>query len=169
MAPNPAKLLPDALREAALRYLDRQDASVHQVRTVLRRRIYRYGDNATRAEAQEAIEQLLVRLQESRILDDTRFARGLAESQRRRGASLLKLKQKMKLRGLPPEIAEQALDSLDGDDAALSEEGSARTYARKRRLAQRFDLSDPQQRQKALASLARQGFSFDIARRVLEL
>lgn len=40
-------------------------------------------------------------------------------------------------------------------------------YARKRRLVTRFDVREPKQRQKALASLARRGFSFDVAHKVL--
>lgn len=166
--PDPAKLTEEALREAALRYLDRQDASVEQVRRVLGRRIFKYADVAARPEAHELVEQILRRLMESRVLDDERYARAYAESLRRRGASGPKLLQKLKARGLSEEVVQNALDGLSGDEE-LSDEGAAATYARKRRLRERFNLEDPKERQKALASLARQGFSFDVARRVLGL
>lgn len=169
-ADSPEKVTEDALREAALRYLDRQDASVDQVRKVLRRRIYKYADTEARPSAYDRAEEILRRLQESRILDDDRYARAYAESLRRRGASRPKLLQKLKARGLSDDVIESGLQSLsDQNDEGLSDEGAAHTYARKRRLRERFNLDDPKERQKALAALARQGFSFDVARRVLGL
>ena len=109
-----------------------------------------------------------VRFVDSRILDDERYALALAEGQRRRGSSLAKVRQKLMARGLAEEHIERALDAL-GEDEELSEEASAAIYVRKRRILEKFDLSDPKQRDKALASLARQGFSFDVARGVLGL
>lgn len=161
-----AKISEDALREAALRYLDRQDASVEQVRRILGRRIFKYAEADARPEAHARAEQILRRLVESRVLDDERYARAYAESLRRRGASRPKLLQKLKSRGLPEDVVQTALEGLSGAEE-LSDEGAAATYARKRRLRERFNLEDPKERQKALASLARQGFSFDVARKVL--
>lgn len=167
-ATDQEKVSEDALREAALRYLDRQDASVEQVRQVLRRRIVKYADAAARPRAQELAEQILQRFVESRVLDDERYARAYTESLRRRGASRPKLLQKLKSRGLPDEVVQDALERISGNEE-LSDESAAATYARKRRLRERFNLEDPKERQKALAALARQGFSFDVARRVLGL
>lgn len=141
---------------------------MEQVRRVLKRRLFRYGDSSLKAQVERDIESLLVRFQESRLLDDQRFARGLSESQRRRGGSLPKIRQKLRARGLSDEMVEGALQRI-GENPELGDEASAREYARKRRLTQRFDLNDPHERQKALASLARQGFSFDVAKRALEL
>lgn len=166
--PDASKISDHALREAALGYLDRQDASVEQVRRILLRRIAKYGDADTSSQARSSIEALLGRLQESGILDDERYARMYAESLRRRGGSLPKLRQKLRARGLSDEHLELALSEMSKDDE-LSDESSAATYARKRRLRERYDLGDPKQREKALAALARQGFSFDVAKRVLGL
>lgn len=165
---DPKKITAEALREAALRYLDRQDGSVEQVRRSLRRRVFRYGDDDTRPSALTHIELVLERLVEMRYLDDARFSLALAESQRRRGASLQKVKQKLLHRGLSESHIETALSILS-ENKEVSEETSAEIYAKKRRLKDRYDLSDPRERQKALASLARQGFSFDVARRTLNL
>lgn len=162
------KVADEGLREAALRYLDRQDASVNQVRQILRRRIYKYAEEENRPQAYELAERILQRLVEARVLCDERYAHAYAESLRRRGASRPKLLQKLKSRGLDDEVIQSALEAM-ADVEELSDEGAAQTYARKRRLRERFDLSDPKERQKALAALARQGFSFDVARRVLGL
>lgn len=165
---DPKKLSEEALREAALRYLDQRDASVHQLRQFLCRRIEKYGTAETQTKDLACVESILERLCESKVLDDSRYARALAESQRRRGGSTLKVRQKLSARGLGGERIEEAMSALS-DDPHLSEETAAATYARKRRLTEKYDLKDAKQREKALAALARQGFSFDIARRVLGL
>ena len=162
------KISEPALREAALRYLDRQDGSVEQVRRSLKRRIAKYGEPSEQPEAWAAAERVLDRLQEAGLLDDARFARGFAAGQRRRGASGALLRQKMRQRGLSSELIDRALEETLQQDE-LSDDTSAVVYARKRRLTERYDLSDPLQRNKALAALARRGFGFDVAKRALGL
>ena len=162
------KLSEAALYEAALRYLDRQDGSVEQVRRSLKRRVVRYGEETARDEALVAVERVLERLVEARLLDDQRFAVGFAEGQRRRGASTLFLRQKLRTRGLSQAHIDHAVSLTEGDDQH-NELASALIYAQKRRLVQKYDLNDPLQRNKALSTLARRGFSFDVARRALGL
>lgn len=161
-----SKLSFDALKEAALRYLDRSDASVEQLRRVLRRRVERAESEALRQEAQRTVEVVLARLTDARLLDDARYALAFAMGQRRRGTSSLGLRAKMAARGLGSEHVEAAISATLADDEH-NEEQSALIYAHKRKLA-RLDLGDLKQRQKALSSLARRGFSFDVAKRVLE-
>ncbi len=162
------KLSPEALREAALRYLDRQDGSVEQVRRALLRRVQRYGDDTNQAGVREDIERVLQRLIEAHLLDDARFAVGFAAGQRRRGASTVLLRQKLLARGIAAEEIEAAIEAISSNEDT-SEEASAEVYARKRRLLQRYDLNVPAERQKALAALARRGFSFDVAKKALGL
>lgn len=166
--PKPEKVSEDGLREAALSYVERHGGSVHQVRVVLHRRIDRHAPAEDRIAALERAERILERFVQSRILDDRRLAQSLSESWRRRGASVAKVRQKLRTRRISPEFVEEALSRFD-EDEELSDLASARAYARKRRLQERYDLSDRAQRQKALASLARQGFPFDVARQALDV
>ncbi len=138
-----------------------------QLRRVLLRRVARDSDSSDDVSVRQLIEQLLVRFQESRLLDDARYAHALAQSLRGRGQSEAKIRMKLRSRGISGPEADAALEALSGQE--LGEEQAALVYAKKRRFAERLDLSDPTQRQKALASLARQGFSFDVAKRALEL
>lgn len=165
---DPSKLTEDALREAALNYLNRYDASVVQLRRVLERRLVKYGEPETLPEAKRSIERLLERFQETRLLDDARYARGFAQAARLRGGSNQKIKQKLRARGVDPELVDDSLRELHVSEE-LDELTAARAYVKKRRLDTRHDLKDPKARNKALASLARQGFSFDVARRALGL
>ena len=159
------KVGPEALHEAALSYLDQRDASVAQLRRILARRVARYAPEELRETAHEDIETLLTRFSENGLLDDRRYSQALAESMRRRGDSAAKIKAKLRVRGIPSELTDEALREQDEG----SEERSADVYARKRRLTDRYDLDNVKERQKALASLARQGFSFEVAKKVLGL
>jgi len=161
-----SKLTFEAFKEAALRYLDRSDASVVQLRRVLMRRVARAADATLREDAAAQVERVLARLIEARLLDDARFATAYAEGQRRRGASTLGLRSKLGSRGVASEHVEAAISATTGNDL-YNEEASALIYARKRRLVVRYDVRDAKERQKALASLARRGFSFEVARKVL--
>lgn len=156
----------EALEAAALRYLDRYDASVEQLRRVLLRRVDRQAAPDVVERVTQDIERLLERYQGSRLLDDNRYAEHLARGLRERGASTLRIRQKLRQRGVASEIVDQVLENSAGSKDAL-DLMAAKAYARRRRLADRYDLQVPAQRQKALAALARQGFSFEVALRAL--
>lgn len=153
---------PEELAKVALRYLNRYDASVEQLRRVLLRHVTRHGEPQRMPELRRRIDELLVRYQSSQLLDDVRYAQGMARGLRERGTSTLKVRLKLRQRGIGEDVIERVLAELEnvGGDPDLE---AARSYARRRRLRSRYDLTDPAQRQKALAALSRQGFSFAIA------
>ncbi len=165
--PDPSKLDEDSLREAALSYLDRYDASVAQLRRVLLRRVAKYGKPDGEEAALERVERVLERFQSSALIDDERFARGFAQAARQRGSSSQKIREKLRARGLDDGLVQTVLGQI-GDNDGLDDLTAAIAYAKKRRLASRYDLQVPADKQRALASLARQGFSFAVAERALE-
>ncbi len=164
--PDPEKVSEEALGQAALGYLDRYDATVEQLRRVLRRRRDKYAVRETWSVVDERIEQLLARLAESKVLDDARFAEGFARAARGRGGSSLRIRSKLVARGVDPELIGTALERLT-EGEALDDAAAARAYVRKRRLTKRYDLREPAQRNRALAALARQGFAFSVAQEAL--
>jgi SOS response regulatory protein OraA/RecX len=90
-------------------------------------------------------------------------ARARVESGRARGLSRRRIA--LKLRGVDRDVADDAFAAVDAehdDDGAPvdAEFAAAVVFATKKKLLQK----EPQ---KALASLARQGFSFDVAKRAL--
>lgn len=165
---DPKKLTEEALREAALRYLDRYDASVEQLRKVLLRRAQKYGGKEQSAEIRERIDQLLERFIQSRLLDDVRYCQNMVRASRERGFSTQKIKQKLLSRGIEMRLIEEQLQQVQTRDG-LDDLQAAQLVVRKKRLVKKHDLTDYQSRNQALQSLARQGFSFDVAERALRL
>lgn len=165
----PRRLSPASLERAALHRLQRASQSEQQLRGSLSRKVRRAeAVHGVEPRAAEWIEALVDKLTRLGFLDDARVAQARAQALRARGASRRLVAQKLRQQGLD---AEPALARVDGADTALDEGGSdhrghaelaaARAYAKRRRLGSR-------ERDKALAALARQGFSFQVARRALD-
>ncbi len=159
-----------SLESAALDYLARYPTSAAQFRKVLQRKVDRslrsYGGDST--EAQGWIEALTRRLIETGLLDDRQFAAARARALFRRGASAGRIRYLLQTKGVARSDIDDALGDLN-DMAGEPELAAALIYARRRRIGP-FRLSEERSsfRQRDLASLSRQGFGYDLARRVVD-
>ncbi|MEP7051288.1 MAG: RecX family transcriptional regulator [Pseudomonadota bacterium] len=156
-----------ALEGAALRYLERFDCSVAKLRKVLSDRVAK----AARAGVAEAllapahIEAILERYQSSGLLNDERFAKDFAERQRDRGGSRRVIEQKLRARGIGAELVQELLPR---SESAQTELEAAQAFARRRRLGpHRKPETREAYRRKDLMALARAGFDYDTASRVI--
>ena len=155
------------LEAAALRYLERFDCSTARLKKVLTERV----SKAARAGVEEAaaapaiIEQILERYQSSGLINDQRFAQNFAERQRDRGASRRMIEQKLRQRGISAELVQQVFPR---GESMKSELEAAQAFARRRRLGphRKPDVREAY-RQKDLMALARAGFDYDTASRVI--
>jgi regulatory protein len=159
------------LEGAALRYLDRFDTSEANLRRVLARYVQRVADERGAAAASvgpELIEELVARYVESGVLSDARFAETLAGGLRRKGSSRAAILQRLRARGVDPEVADRALGQTDGEQRANAEIEAARALVRRRRLGPfRPEPERSAKRKRDLGVLARAGFDLDVARRAL--
>ncbi|SMF06861.1 regulatory protein [Tistlia consotensis] len=166
--PRPAT--PERLEKAALAYLERYAASSGSLRRVLARRVRRSAElhGTDPAEGAAAIEAIVGKLTRAGFLDDDAFARGLAESLQRRGLSQRAIARRLAAKGLAGSLREAALGRL-AETRADPELEAALAYARRRRLG---PFAAPgrraERRERDLAALARQGFPFGLALRVVD-
>ena len=162
--PNVSKV---GLEGAALRYLERFDCSVERLRKVLTERI-RKAARAGVPEAAQApaiVVELLMRYQASGLVNDQRFAQNFAARQRDRGASRRVIEQKLRARGISSEVVQE---TLPREGSAQSELEAAHAFARRRRLGpHRKPETREAFRRKDLMAMARAGFSYDTASRVV--
>lgn len=160
---------PRSLENSALHYLKRYSASVSQLKRVLARRVDRsvrvHGGD--RSEALGWIDSLVDKLVRNGLINDGAYAGMKAQSLRASGRSARVIAQKLRMKGVPSELVQQKLAEAT---AEVSEEEAARIWARKKRLGpfRRDARSREENRQRDLAALARAGFSFGIARRVID-
>ncbi|HKO52298.1 MAG TPA: RecX family transcriptional regulator [Polyangiaceae bacterium] len=165
--PRPPNVTRVGLEGAALRYLERFDCSVARLRKVLTERIAKAARAgvAEAAAAPAIVEELLLRYQSSGLIDDQRFAKNFAARQRDRGMSGRMIEQKLRARGIPAEVVQELLPR--GESASVELE-AARAFARRRRLGphRKADVREAYRR-KDLMAMARAGFNYDTASRVV--
>lgn len=165
----PRKATARHLENSALYYLQRFATSSENLKRVLMRKVARsaYVHDTDAGEGEAFVEDLITRFQSSGLLDDAVFAKGRAETLHRRGNSGRQIRAKLRQKGVRDEAIDTALAALgDGGEAELT---AALNYAKRRRFGP-FAIKKPvpEQLQKQLASMARAGFSYNVAKKALE-
>ena len=161
------------LQNAAVFYLERYASSAEGLRRVLRRRVSkaRMLEAPVMDNVDEAIEALVQKFVTAGLLDDKAFAQTKARSLHRRGMSGRLTRQRLQVAGVAAEDVEQAMAALDdelGTDPAKRELQAALAFARRHRLGP-FRAKDREAyKARDLASMARAGFAYSLARRVIE-
>lgn len=170
------KVSPSYLMNSALYYLGRFSASRAGLRQVLQRKAWRslqtHGGDSE--EINGWIEATLTTLEQQGWLNDEAFAESRARSLNARGTAQRTIRQKLAQKGIDQDTIAHALDRLAEEhgsaDAATSDRCAAVAYARRRRLGPwRLDpQARTERRDRDLAALARQGFSSEVARTVID-
>lgn len=166
----PKPLTRERLEKAALAYLERYASSAANLRRVLARRAQRAAEipgSADPAQARAWIETLIERYRAAGLLNDAAYAEAQARSARRLGRSSRAIGERLKAKGVDRETAARALANAD-EDAAQPEETAALSFARRRKLGPFRKAARREHRERDMAALARAGFSYDIARNVID-
>lgn len=152
------------VEQMALAYVNRFDCTASKLKKHLAERVRKQGGDEN---AEAWIAELIERYLGSGVLNDVRFAKNLATQLTTRGKSSRMISQKLAMRGVSSEVAQELMTTRRQDEPNAELE-AARAFARKRRLGAHRDAEKRAEfRQKDLAALARQGFSFDTAKKAL--
>lgn len=170
----PKKISESYLHNAGLYYLQRFAASSHHFRTVMRRKIDRsclWHKDQDRETCYTMLEELVVKFQESGLLDDESYARAMVTSLRRRGASRQMIHAKLRAKGLSKDDIEYALQQHQDRTPENDELVAGVKLMRRKRLgpfAAPEKISEESYK-KWLAVLARGGYSYDMAQNLLDM
>ena len=162
------------LLNAATFYLERYPATAEGLRRVLGRRVRK----AELAEApvienvEQAIEAIVAKFVDAGAIDDKEFAQTKARALHRRGASSRLMRQKLQHAGVDGDTLDRAMAALDQEldtNPAEREWQAAVALARRRRLGPfRPEEDRKDKRTRDLAAMARAGFAFDVAKKVID-
>ena len=179
------KPTPERLENIAVYYLSRYAASEESLRRVLENRLRRAkiqdeafaADHEAQATLRCAIDKIIEKHKNLGALDDAAFAAMKVRSLRRSGSSARRIALYLSQKGVKKDDIASALSSNEdeGGDSAEQEEEAARAFARRRGLGPyrkagqgaRDAQAEAKVRAKEIASLARAGYSYDTAKRVL--
>lgn len=170
--PSSAKpVSPQTLEKAALRYLERFACPAEALRRVLMRRVETSAriHGTDREQGAGWVEALIARYRQSGVLNDGLYAEGRAASLHRRGVSTRAIRERLAAKGVDRDAVEGAMAALDSEVDGDADEAAARALARRRRLGpHRPPDARAAFRDKDMAALARAGFGYETARRVID-
>ena len=142
------------LKNIALFYLERYDASAYKLKTVLQRRVQKnimQGDSIPK-DVSLWIQQIVTECIQLGYINDQRYAENQVRHLFEQGKSVRFIQQKLNVAGVDEQIVQSVLGSCDDYE-------SAKIFARKKHLGSDY--------KKDMAKLARAGFSYEIAKKVL--
>lgn len=168
----PRKATPKYLENAALYYLERFATSAENLRRVLMRKVDKSvrAHGTDRDEGAAAIAGIVERFIRSGLLDDAAYARARVASLRRRGDGARTIHAKLRAKGVAKAEIDAALAGHAEDEGGEGAEmAAAARLARRRKLGPYRDpAARADRRERDLAALARAGFSYDVARTVID-
>jgi regulatory protein len=162
-----------SLENAATFYLERYASTAEGLRRVLNRRV-RKAENAEApivVNVHQVIEAIVAKFVHAGVLDDRAFAQTKARALHRRGTSTRLTRQKLKLAGVDGDTLDQAMAGLDQEldtDPRQREWRAAVALARRRRLGPFRPKDRKEHRDRDLAAMARNGFEYETARKVID-
>lgn len=161
---------PNAVRleKSALHHLGRFAATRTELIRVLNRRMARAirAELIGRDDAARMVEAVVAKLAAAGYLDDAAVARARAAGMRRAGRSKRAIAQRLGAKGIGREQAAAALATADGDDENAELRAAAALAARRKLGPYRTGARDQMSMKRDLATLARGGFSYAVARTV---
>jgi regulatory protein len=153
------------LERVARDYVERYPTTERNLRAVLRRRIRKEGGDTNALDA--IADEIVARLVAIGVVDDAAFVEARVRTLLRRGKAPPAIRQALLAKGASREQIDPVLARVDG---VATLEAAAR-LVRRRRFGPYHD--DPrvrrERRTKELQALARAGFRYDDAARVLDL
>jgi regulatory protein len=167
---GPRKATATYLRNAALYYLERYASSTANLRRLLMAKVDRSAraHDTDRAEGAAMVDDLLADFLRDGVLDDARYAQGRALALYRRGASTRAIRARLAAKGVANEHIDRAV-ALLRDESGEPDLTAALTFVRRRRLGPyRPQPARADHRARDLAALGRQGFAYDLSRRVID-
>ena len=132
--------------EAALTSLERCDRSASQLAASLRRRGY----------VDKAVDAVIARLTENGLVDDSRYALRMAETQSAKPVGRYAFRRRLRAKGISEEDAEEALSAFDDD-----QQRSAALQAAEKLMRRYEALPAREAKAKLSQALARRGFGWD--------
>jgi len=180
---GPAKADAASLERAAYWYLERFATSRENLRRVLMRRVEKsaIAYRTDRQAGAETVAALIGKLSEQGLLDDAAYAEARVRTLRDQGKAARAIRWSLAQKGVAAEIIGQAIEAIDAENETEGGDADFRAavrYAKRRRLG---PFRDPgkargkeareenarKQKQKDLAALARAGFSYGLAEKVV--
>lgn len=162
------------LQNAATFYLERYPSTAEGLRWVLNRRVRKAEmlEAPVMDNVKQAIDAIVAKFVDAGVIDDKAFAQTKARALHRRGTSTKLTRNRLQMAGVDGATLEGAMQALDQEldtNPGQREWQAAVALARRRKLGPYRPAAERKdKRNRDLAAMARAGFDYDVARKVID-
>ena len=158
------------LKDLAFAYLEKYSPSKQQLKVyLLKKYLTKIKGTKSKKEVTELIDRILENLEKNKLVNDELYSDSKARMFLRRGYSLNKINQSLRIKGIDSEFIKKSIDKIKEDNID-PDFVSALKICRKRRIGPlRPEANRELFYKKDMGVMARNGFSFALSKRVLDL
>jgi len=158
------------LKDLAFSYLEKYSPSKQQLKVyLLKKYLTKIKGTKSKKEVSTIIDEILVNLEQNRLINDELYSDSKARMFLRRGYSLNKINQSLRNKGVGNEHIKKSIDKIKEDKIEPDFVSALRLCKRRRIGALRPGANRELFYKKDMGILARNGFSFQLSKRVLDL
>ncbi len=158
------------LKDLAYSYLEKYNPSKQQLKVyLLKKYLTKIKGTKSKKEVTSIISEIVNNMEKQNILNEELYSDSKARMFLRRGYSLNKINQSLRVKGVEEKFIKQSIDKIK-EDKIEPDFVSALKLCKRRRIGPlRPNANRELFYKKDMGILARGGFSFDLSKRVLEL
>ena len=162
--------LSTALKDMAYSYIEKYSPSKQQLKVYLMKKVLiKFKTTKSKKEISELIDNVLVSLEQNKFLNDELYSDSKSRTLLRRGYSLNKINQSLRMKGIDQKFIKQSIEKIKNKEIEPDFVSALKLCKRRRIGAIRPDANRELFYKKDMGVLARGGFSFDLSKRVLNL
>ena len=162
--------LSTALRDLAYSYIEKYSPSKQQLKVFLMKKVLiKFKSSRSKKEISDLIEKVIINLEQNKFLNDELYSDSKSRTLLRRGYSLNKINQSLRMKGIDQKYIKKSIDKIKNKEIE-PDFVSALKLCKKRRIgAIRPNANRELFYKKDMGVLARSGFSYDISKKLLSM
>ena len=158
------------LKDLAYSYFEKYNPSKQQLKVyLLKKYLTKIKGTTSKKEVSLIIDEIILKLEKNKILNDELYSDSKARMYLRRGYSLNKINQSLRNKGIDSQYVKQSIDKIKEDQIEPDFVSALKLCKRRRIGPLRPQANRELFYKKDMGILARGGFSFDLSKRVLNL
>ena len=158
------------LKDLAYGYIEKYSPSKQQIKVyLLKKYLTKIKGTQTKKEVSNIIDEIVLNLEKHKLINDELYSDSKARTFLRRGYSLNKINQSLRNKGIDSKFIKQSIDKIKEDKIEPDFISALKLCKRRRIGALRPGANRELFYKKDMGILARNGFSFELSKRILDL
>jgi len=164
------KVTVEEMRNFAFSYVEKYAPSKQQLKTYLLKKYLKTSvPNVKKQDVTDLIDIVLSDLEKNRFINDKFYSESKAKSMIQRGSSINKIRNYLIGKGINSEYIKETVNKIHDDNSDQDFFSAIKLCKKKRIGPSRIEDNRPLFYKKDISILARNGFNFEISKRVMDL